>query len=300
MNTPELKHRGWFKNHLVTSCLALAFAIPGVSQAQSLINSSTFFQPSFKGTQVKPLRFLALAPFDQTAYTFSPTTSVGNVSWSHTVRGHSQAGVDLGIVGKADVQLRAFAETNGSSLVFGREISTTTTGVVGVLTLNGLLNDVLGASIANSWSSTAKLSGLSLTTGQLYTVNFNVTRAAGLDVNALSSASFSILNNGIALQNVESSSLLNVLNIIKAGTGAQPAQFQFYAPAGVTSLDLVFSAATIADVTVLSNGLGTGGGNQNVMTISNISFAPVPEVSSLVLASLGVLIILRRRRPCQI
>jgi hypothetical protein len=299
MNTPELKHRGWFKNHLVTSCLALAFAIPGVSQAQSLINSSTFFQPAFKAKQVKPENILSLGLFDQTPYTASPSTPTGNVAWQHTLTGHTQLGVNL-FVTSADAQLAAFAQTTGSTLVFGREVETTNHGLGGTA-LGNLVNNVVGLSLSNTWSSRARITGLNLTAGQLYTVNFDVTRAAGLNLNALSYANFTLLNNGVAIQNIESSTLLNILNIINAGTGARPAEFQFYAPAGITSLDLVFSAATVADVTLLSNGLGSSNAaNQNVMTFSNISFAPVPEVSSLVLASLGVLIILRRRRPCQI
>lgn len=295
MNNIQFSRRGWFKNHLATSFLALALTLPGVSLAQSILESAELFQPVYKTKQIKPTTLLNLSLFNLTPYSPTPQTPVGNVTWSHTLRGHTHVGLNI-IIASADVQLAAFAQTTGTGLIFGRESRTTTGSVLGSIDVNNLLNQAVGLSVANSWSSRARVTNPNLTEGQLYTVNFDVTRGAGLNLNALSYANFALLGNGVAILNTESSTLLNVLDLLRLGSGAQAGEFQFYAPAGITSLDLVFTAATVADVTLV----GGMPANQNVMEFSNFSFAPVPEVSSLALAGIGMLLLLRRRRPCQL
>ena len=84
----------------------------------------------------------------------------------------------------------------------------------------------------------------------------------------------------------------NILNILQIGGGLATIEFEFQASSAFTDLTFQFDAATVAD----ANLLGSISGNQTVLEFSNFSLSPVPEPGSLILASLGMLVILRRRR----
>lgn len=271
-------------------------------QAQSLINSADFFNPDFDARGTGGSNLLNLTIDTTTAFqNVIPTRTAGDVTWTHTARGLVQAGLRVDILfietQVADVKLAAYTATQGNTLVFGRELTVNTLlgGFNGLV--NGVTSNVVGASAINRWNSVADVSNLTLNEGVLYSATFNVTTGAGLNLNALSAANFSLLSGGVALQNINSVETLNVLDLLTIGGGTATVDFQFYAPAGgVSDLTFEFDAATIANV----NLLGGISGNQTVMEFSSFSVVPVPEPGSLALASVGFMILLRRRRPCGI
>jgi hypothetical protein len=272
--------------------LVAAFHAAAPVQAQSLITDSAFFDPDFEARRPGTGLVLSLQ-VDTTFYTPAAESS-GNTTWEHSAAGLVQLGADVFLVGTVDVQLAAYTRTTGNTLVFGRELETTTTGLLGSLgpTITSVTDQVLGVSAINSWASTADVTGLSLTQGQNYLVSFNVQSGAGIDLNALSAANFSLLNGGNPIQDINTNQTANILNILQLGGGLATIEFEFQAASPFTDLTFQFDAATVAD----ANLLGSISGNQTVLEFSNFSLSPVPEPGTLFLASLGVLVILRRHR----
>lgn len=294
MKPTHSSNRGSLGRHVFSLVLALGLAASTGAQAQSLISSTDFFNPDFEARRPGGSNVIDVT-VNTNFYTPASQTA-GNVTWTHSAAGLVQAGLEL-IVPLADVQLAAYTRTQGNSLIFGRQLDVSLLGSPDPLGLSTLVGQVTGASAVNAWSSTAAVTNLNLSEGVLYSVTFDVNAGSGLNLTALSSANFSILNNGVPIQNIESSQLLNVLSLLTAGSGvADDATFQFYAPAGgVNNLSFQFGATTLADVDLL----GSITDNQTVMEITNFSIAPVPEPGSLALASLGFMILLRRRRLCR-
>ncbi len=272
--------------------LVAAFHAATPVQAQSLVTDSAFFDPDFEARRPGTGLVLSLQ-VDTTFYTPSAESS-GNTTWEHSAAGLVQLGADVFLVGTVDVQLAAYTRTTGNTLVFGRELETTTTGLLGSLgpTITSVTDQVLGVSALSAWASTADVTGLSLTQGQNYLVSFDVQSGAGIDLNALSAANFTLLNGGNPIQDINTNQTANILNVLQLGGGLATIEFEFQASSAFTDLTFQFDAATVAD----ANLLGTISGNQTVLEFSNFSLAPVPEPGSLFLASLGVLVILRRRR----
>lgn len=272
--------------------VGLILGASGALQAQSLISSADFFNPDFEARRPGGNNVLDLTI---TAGLYNPgSQTAGNVTWTHQAGGLVQAG----LAGIADVQLAAYTRTQANSLVFGRELEMDLLGLpdLGGL-LTGVVSSVTGASAINQWSSAADVGGLSLGEGVLYSASFTVTAGSGINLNALSSANFSLLSGGTVIENINSVETLNVLDLLTVGGGLANVNFLFYAPAGgADELTFEFDAATIANVSLL----GSITDNQEVMTFSNFSVAPVPEPGSLMLASVGFLVLLRRRRPCHV
>lgn len=291
MKSNASPRRGQSSSKFTKLALALLLASSGLAQAQSLISSTDFFNPDFEARRPGGNNIIDLTITG--ALYNGGTQSSGNVSWTHQAGGLVQAGLLLA----ADVQLAAYTRTQGNSLVFGRELEIDLLGLpVGGL-LAGLVSSVTGASAINQWDSSATVSNLNLSEGVLYSASFTVTTGAGLNLNALSAANFSLLSGGVAIQNINSVETLNVLNLLTLGGGLANIDFQFYAPAGgANNLTFEFDAATILNV----NLLGSITDNQTVMEFTNFSVAPVPEPGSLALAALGFMVLLRRRRPCGI
>lgn len=274
--------------------LLAAFLHVGQSvYAQSLISDSAFFDPDFQARRPGSGSLLLSLTIDTNLYT-PANQSAGDVTWSHSAGGLVQIGANVILVGTVDVQLAAYSQTSGNILTFGRELDVTTTGILGGLggTITSLTNQAVGASAINSWVSSADVTGLSLSQGQFYSVSFDVAAGAGIDLNALSAANFSLLSGGNPIQDINTAETINVLNLLQLGGGLATINFDFVAASPLTDLTFQFDAATIADV----NLLGGISGNQTVLQFSNMSLSPVPEVSSLVLTSLGALVLLRRRR----
>lgn len=276
---------------------ALFMSMIGVTHAQTLLSSNEFFNPDFEAR--RPGSGTLLLTLDINTTLYSPgSSSQGDMTWNHRAGGLVQIGADVLGLATADVQLAAYTRTQNDTLVFGRELVTTTGGLLGVLgsTVTDLTDQVVGASAINSWSSTAIASNQNLTEGILYSASFTVQAGSGIDVDALSYANFTLLNGAVPVQSTGAEETLDLLSLLQLGSDPVSINFEFIAPAGFNELTFQFDAATIADV----NLLGSISGNQTVLEFSNFSLAPVPEPGSLVLFSTGMLLILRRRRPCQI
>ncbi|WP_133793445.1 PEP-CTERM sorting domain-containing protein [Prosthecobacter fusiformis] len=259
-----------------------------IAQAQNLISSAEFFDPDFEVRRPGVANFTGLT-VDTALYTPDPASqTAGNVAWSHSAGGLVQAGIE-GIV---DQQLAAYTRTQADSLIFGRELQTSLLGVISDEDLTDLTNDVVGASVINTWFTTATVANLNLSQGVLYSVNFEVTMGDGIGLNALSYANFTLLNGETPIQGVNMAQTLNLLDFITVGPDASNIEVQFYAPGGLTDIGFEFEAATVADV----NLLGGITDNQTVLEFTNFSVAPVPEAGSMILSALGFIFILRRRR----
>lgn len=278
---------------IIWGVLLVSLLLPGNKlSAQTVISSPGFFDPDFTARRPGSGSLLSLT-VDTTPFTPSAQTA-GNVSWTHTAAGLVQAGTSVPLVGTVDVQLAAYTQTLGDSLIFGRELETTTTGLVGSLgaTITSLTDQVVGASAINAWIGSSTITGLGLTQGQTYSVTFDVNAGAGINLNALNSASFSLFNGGIPIESLNATQTLNVLDLVQLGGGLASITFDFVAQDPYDELTFRFAADTISDVSLL----GSIAGNQTVLEFSNFSLAPVPEAGSLMLLVIGMLIHPRRRR----
>ncbi|RYD28166.1 MAG: PEP-CTERM sorting domain-containing protein, partial [Verrucomicrobiaceae bacterium] len=219
---------------------------------------------------------------------FRPASqSSGNVTWSHGAGGFAQAGVVL--VG--DVQLAAFAETTGDTLVFGREL--TTSGVLGLL--QPALNAVVGANVLSTWSSQATVSGLTVLPGQVYEARFNVSSGPNLPVDLLESLTFGITNPEVDGALGGGAQTLDVLGLLTLGDASSTGDyvFQFTSSAALSSLTFSFDAESAVSLGLL----GGAAGNQNVLTFSGFEVVAVPEPGSIALGGIaGIALFLRRKR----
>lgn len=286
-NTPIMK---------TTLLLALVTMAPSALVAQTIINSDSFFDPNFNIRRNGSASFVALTV---TNTAVSGTQSNATNSWTHSAGGHAQVRVAVPLLANIDAQLAAYTRTTGDTLVFGREITTDVEvlggGNVGP-TLQGLVNQVAGASVIYDWDSDATISGLAIAPNQLYRVDFTVQSASGLPVNLLSSSTFGITSAGISgANNNDTSTLLNLLGLITVGSGADSENVSFYftSDQARTSLDFNFAATSGVGVSLL----GGTALNQNVLSFSGFSVTAVPEPSSLALCGAFVSVLgLRRRR----
>lgn len=274
----------------------IATVAPSALVAQTVINSDSFFDPDFKirrnGVGSGTLA-ITVTNTPQTGTQGTPTTS-----WTHSAGGHAQARLSLPALVNLDAQLAAYTQTTGNSLVFGREI-TTQTEILGIIDagplLQGLLNDVTGASVLYDWEASSTVSGLAIVPDQLYRVDFSVTSGAGLPVDLLDSMNFGITSAGISgANNGNSATLLNLLDLITLGSGSdtENVSFFFTSDQARSSLNFNFEASTGVGV----NLLGGGPANQNVLTFSGFQVTAVPEPSSLALCGAFVSVLALRRR----
>ncbi|WP_081891916.1 PEP-CTERM sorting domain-containing protein [Verrucomicrobium sp. BvORR106] len=262
--------------------LAMLLGLTGVASGQAIINSADFFDPDFRAERPGSAPGLLTLTVDTSLYNPGSQTD-GNVTWTHQAGGLVE--LDISVV--AGVNLAAYTQTTGNTLVFGREL--TTTGLVGLL--GPTISSVVGASAINSWDSQATVGGLSLGSGSAYTVSFTVASGGGINLNALSAANFGLSSNGVAIQDINTVETLNVLNLLQLGGGLTNIEFTFIAPSNLNQLEFSFDAATIANVSLL----GGITDNQNVLTFSNFAVTPVPEPGSLTLLGLGIYFLVRRR-----
>ena len=257
------------------------------SMAQSLISDTEFFDPDFKARR-PGIGAPVAVEVDTFLYSVGPQAA-GNVSWIHQAGGL----VHSGILDVVDVQLAAYTQTINNSLIFGRELGVIFVGDEEPIT--GLLSSVIGESAINSWDAAATVTGLNLLGGQTYNVSFNVDLGGGLNISALTSTNFRILNNGVALSDTSSSQILDLLGILTLGSGSALAQFEFVAPTDLSALTFEFTAATIEDVSLL----GGITDNQNVITFTGFNLAPgpVPEPgSALLILMTGIFLLVYKRR----
>ncbi|MEO5914964.1 MAG: PEP-CTERM sorting domain-containing protein [Luteolibacter sp.] len=292
----EHPHRQ-FKKTLIL--FALTVLIPGTMVAQTLIDSGTFYDPEFKVRQEGATSGTLTLSVDNTLV--NDSQSNGTVTWNHTAGGHAQVRSQIVVVvplANLDAQLAAFTQTVNDSLIFGREI-TTDAEILGVVNvgpaLQGLVNQVAGASVIYNWQSEASVSGLAIAPNQLYQVDFTVTSGNGLPVNLLQSATFGITTAGVTGASNESASLLNLLDVVTLGNNSSTGNFSFTfkSSQSLSALDFTFDASTVAGVSLL----GGTAANQNVLTFSGFQVNAIPEPSSLALSGICIgLITLRRKR----
>ena len=290
MNAIHPTTQAGVRSRLLSLATLLAVGSAPLLQAQSLISSSDFFNPDFT---VRPTGGTSAVTLQVTNTPASSTQSLGDVSWTHTAAGLVQTRV-LGLV---NIEAASYASTVGNSLIFGRSLTANALGLDPLNLVSGLTGDVAGASVAGDWSSTATVSNLNLSQGVLYSASFDVTVGSDvLNLALFESANFTLLNGNTPIQNINADQTANLLGLLSLGGSPEPFEFQFYAPAGLDDLSFRFEMSTFANASLLG-GL-TSSDPQFIMEVSNFSIAPVPEPSSLILAAVGVVAILRRRRPC--
>jgi hypothetical protein len=265
-------------------------ALPSLALSQTIINSTEFFAPAFKARRPGNGGILTLN-VDPTLYSVTSTPSTGeNVAWSHGATGFAEVGV--GALG--NVQLAAFTETTGNSLVFGREL--TTRSILGVLeNVDSLVGQVVQANVLSTWSSQANVTGLNILQGQVYEARFNLSYGAGLPLDFLENIRFGITNEGISDVSQSGALLVDILGLVSIGDTPDSGSyaFQFTSDADRDSLEFSFDAKSKASLGLL----GGAEGNRNVLTFSGFEVVAVPEPSSFALASLaGTALLLRRKR----
>jgi hypothetical protein len=279
-----------------TLLLTLATMAPSALVAQTVINSDSFFDPEFKIRRNGSASLIALTVTNDDV---SATQSNATRSWTNTAGGHAQIRASVPLIANVDVQLAAYTQTINDTLVFGREI-TTDVQLLGVIdagpTVQGLVNQVAGASVLYNWESDSTISGLAIAPDQLYRVDFSVTSGSNLPVGLLESMDFGITSTGITgVNNGSSATVLNLLDLITIGAGSDSENVSFYftSDQARTSLDFNFAATSGVGVSLL----GGTAPNQNVLTFSGFSVTAVPEPSSVALCGAFVTMLgLRRRR----
>lgn len=276
----------------------LTVSMSGSLLAQNIISSSSFYDPDFKvrrdGATSGVLNLTA------TNTPVSGSNAVGNPKWTLSAGGHAQVRTNIPLVANLDAQLAAYTATVNDTLVFGREITTQAQllgGLVDVSSdLQGLTNQLAGASLTYNWEASSVVSGLAIVPDQLYQVSFDVTSGAGLPVNLLSSSSFGITTPGITGASNQSASVLNLLGLVSLGSGSSTGNYNFIFKSNqnLSALTFDFAATSIANVSAL----GGTAGNQNVLTYSNFQVNAIPEPGSLAIvgASIGIFALRRKRR----
>lgn len=267
--------------------------------AQTVIDPDSFFDPDANIRRNGATS--GLLNITVTNAPVSGAASSGNNSWNHSAGGHAQVRTTLELIvplANLDAQLAAYTRISNNSLIFGREI-TTEAEILGVVdvgpTLQGMVNQVAGASVLYSWESSSTISGLAIAPNQLYRVDFNVTSGAGLPVDLLDSASFGITSPDIVgANNNDSATQLNLLDIVTIGGASDSGDVSFYFTSSQARSSLDFNFATTTGVGV--NLLGGTAANQNVLTFSGFQVTAVPEPGSLALCGAFVTMLACRRR----
>jgi hypothetical protein len=262
-------------------------AAPSLAFSQSLIDSTTFFNPAFEARRPGAGGIIDVQLNNAIYRNPTPSRTSGNVTWTHGAGGFAEAGVLL--VG--GVELAAYTETTGGSLVFGREL--TTDGLLNLL--QPALDAVVGAGVLSSWSSQATVTGLNIVPGQVYEARFNISSGSGLPVNLLSSMNFGITNDEISGVSQPSAELINLLGVVTIGSGASTDNFafQFTTDTILNSLSFTFDAASAVNLGLL----GDVPGNREILSFSDFEVVPIPEPSSFALAGLaGTALLIRRKR----
>lgn len=279
--------------------------LPASLYGQTLITSSAFFDPDFtarrsgQGGTVGSLLTAVVTNNSATSSGSKPIVgSTPGTAWTHSAGGFAQTRVTVPAVANLDVQLAAYTRTTGDSLVFGREI-TTDVNVLGIVdpsaTLQGIVNNVVGASVIYDWQADVSVTGLAIAPNQLYQVTFNVTSGSGLPVNVLDSSLFGITTTGVTGASNESVEVIDLLGLLSIGSGSSTGDVAvtFKSASALSQLDFQFAADTLVGVSAL----GGTAENQNVLTFSGFSVTQVPEPSvSLSGGIAGILLLGRRRR----
>ena len=228
-------------------------------------------------------------------------TTSGDISWSHSVAGFTQSRIgtpDVVVLGVgtipgvtvADAQFAPYASMDGSSLTFGREI-TTDLPLAGS-SLDQVLNEIAGVSLLQSWGSTATV-GANIVPGNIYQVSLDISTGAGLPVGFLQSTQVGLVGTG--LQDAESNAFtkINLVDLVTIGDEHDcTVTFNFQSTEEMTSLGFEFGAETVVDASLVGGTLG----NQNLITFSNLSVSPVPEPSVSLFGLTAACLLMGNRR----
>ena len=286
---------------LTTISLSLSALAAHSVDGATLMTESVF---DSIGTVRKPgsTDAIVAAVADQTPY--NGTTS-GAVSWSHSVSGFTQSRVGIpaitigtGLVAVttpaktlADAQLASYVAMDGTSLTFGREITTEVFEKGDHL--EEALNAIAGVSPLQSWSSTATVAA-NMLPGSVYELSVDISTGSGLPVDLLESTQIGVLGMGIMDANNTAFTKINLLDLVTLGDQHEcTATFLFQTTQELSSLGFEFTASAVADVSAL----GGTAGNQNLISFSNLTVSPVPEPSTSLfgLSAVGMLMGSRRR-----
>lgn len=279
-----------------------------LGSAAIVISPDSFFSPVHEARRPGTEDAGLSVGVNNLIYQTGPATA-GDVEWTQGAGGFVQAGVNLEIpalppltpaipLANVDVQLAAYSRTDGSSLTFGREITTREEllclPVLPDGTVSGLLNDVAGASILYGWESSSVVSGLDILPGVLYEVSFTVTSGEGLPVGLLSSATFGIPTEGVVEEDLSNLEILNLLDLISIGSDSSSADitYRFTSESPLSSLQFDFAATSGVGVSLL----GGTEENQDVLTFSNFAVTVIPEPGVAMMSGVCLLLTCLRRR----
>ncbi|MDP0491757.1 MAG: PEP-CTERM sorting domain-containing protein [Verrucomicrobiota bacterium JB023] len=215
------------------------------------------------------------------------TNNSSTVDWVHGVSGATGIDLSVTIVDVARVEYTSYIQTTGSELIFGRgqEVSILNTELLG-----NLLTGVTGLSILSTWESVATLD-MPMTAGQEYTLTFTTTPGASvLGINNL----LGLSNVEIGNTSVGTFETIDLLSLVDIDLLASTHQISipFTPTSDVESVDITFSAETLADVQLLND----NSGDQDILSFSSMEITPIPEPSAAALFGLGALCTLRRTR----
>lgn len=277
----------------VAMCLAT-----GPLLAQSISGTENFFGDSIKVR--RPGSPTLLLNLEARNDLYSPTNPqvTANKQWSFSAGGHIQVGANVLELVNVDAQLASYTSSANGDLVFGREIVTTiASNPLGLdlgPSVQGLLNQIIGASVGYQWQADGVISGLSIAANQQYRVSFDMACAAGLPVQLLQSSNFGITTAGVTSTTGGSATLLNLLDVVTLGDEADTGTFEFVFTSNqaLNELNFRFAAQSLGNI----HALGGTASNQEVLRFSNFEVVPVPEPSSLALSGLAVGAAMFRRR----
>lgn len=269
--------------------VSLLFALPFQVQAATLLLPATPASATSQDPATNPNLNLTVGAI---ASVRIDTTHPGTAT-SGAYVASARGGVAISaLIGLASVKLATHTTIDSSSIRFGT--STTTSGLVGALIGNTVLNTIVGAGLAPTWSATIDLSdlGLNLAPATTYDFTFNLAQTTSL----LGNISPAVLNRfTVSVDDTVGVLTPQVLGLTDLTTSNGTARFRFTTGATVNDPKIVLGASALLDTDLLGGLVGQA--NPNLYTVSGLNVTAVPEPDVFLLFSMvGTILLFRRRQ----
>ena len=263
----------------VTLFAAVSFAASSNAQTSLVGPGSSYpgiFSPADAETHVTTGGGLLTLHLDNS--TDSKTSGIWNLA--------AQGGANISVLGLGLLESDAQTQLTGTALQFNITNNP-----------NSLLSSLgVGTSLHYGWNATADFSSLSYTPFTTYHVSFDVNGSNGLlgsVAGVTPSFNFELVDGaGNPLASDSSGTLINIAGLLGTGvtTGTVSLDYTVAGTAPTGDIGIKFTG----DATIGATAVGLG---NDFATISNVSITAVPEPGSgFLVAALGAVIILRRRR----